>query len=106
VVYVNVYAYQLLSLNGANPLQSYYGHAPTGRNRPKYLSSPVHHTSHRNRTLIESNICNFITDFNIFLHAYWKWIVNITCQQKFMMLALKFRDLTFFVLILIIFYLL
>ena len=50
VIYVNVHAYQLLSLNGANPLKSSYGCAPTGRSRPKYLSSPVHHTSHRNRT--------------------------------------------------------
>ena len=51
VVYVNVHAYQLLSLNRANPLQSSYGRAPTERNQPKYLSSPVHHPSHGNSTL-------------------------------------------------------
>jgi hypothetical protein len=43
VVYVNVHAYQLLSLNRANPLQSSYGRAPTERNQTKYLSSLVHH---------------------------------------------------------------
>jgi hypothetical protein len=51
VVYVNVHAYQLLSLNRANPLQSSYGRARTERNQTKYLSSLVHHTSHGNRTL-------------------------------------------------------